>query len=51
MAMFSKKEYAIASIWDLVAAQISCSAELSMKKVITSGPDQSYWSALFVLNT
>ena len=39
-AMFLKKEFAIVSnlqllvIWDLFAGQNSCSAELSMKKVL-----------------
>ena len=32
--MISKKEFAIFSNLDLLAVQISCSAELSMKKVL-----------------
>ena len=33
-AMLSKKKCEIVSIWDLLVGQISCSAELSMKKVL-----------------
>ena len=41
-AMFSNKELQLLVIWDLLTWQISCSAELSMKKylfLLTSGPD------------
>ena len=45
--MFIKKEFEIVSnlILDLLAGQISCSVELSMKKsFITSGPDHTKWT-------
>ena len=40
-----KKKLWLLVIWDLLAGQISCSSELSMKKVyITLGPE--YWDPL-----
>ena len=47
--MFSKKEFAVVNSLRLIAGQISCSAELSMKKVLKPRGLNSITAATFIV--